>query len=105
MSDAPSPNRDSGRGVGGKFSKGNSFGQGNPYAKQVAELRAAILEALTTERIRNVVHKLLELAEAGNMAAIRETFDRAIGKPLEADIIARIEAIEAALAARETNKN
>ena len=73
----PSPN---GRTARGRFAKGNPGGPGNPYAKRVADLRAALLESVTEADIRAVARALVKRAKAGEVAAIRELLDRLVGK-------------------------
>ena len=93
---APSPNGDSGRDESGRFTTGNPGGQGNPHAVQVGRLRSALLGAVTPEDMRAVALALVEKAKDGDIAAARVLFDRILGKPVEADLIARLEAIEEA---------
>lgn len=87
----------SGRDGRGRFAPGNRGGPGNPLAPQVAKLRAAMLKAVSARDMREITDKLVELAKAGNVAAIKEVFERTLGKPQEADLIERLEALEAAL--------
>jgi hypothetical protein len=61
----------------------------------VASLRAALLEAVTPEDMRSIVLKLVEQAKEGNIAAAKEILERCLGRPLEADLLERIEALEA----------
>ena len=81
----------------GRFAPGNAAAKGRskPHAAKVAELRGELLDAITPDAIRRAVKGLLKEAEAGNVAAARELLDRAVGKPIEADLIERIEALEA----------
>ncbi|MBI4717157.1 MAG: hypothetical protein HY763_05075 [Planctomycetes bacterium] len=81
MGDNPSPNGDNGRDAAGRFAPGNAGGPGNPRARHSAALRRALLEAVSDDDIRLVVEKLVELAKAGDLAAIRELLDRTIGRP------------------------
>jgi hypothetical protein len=60
MSTAPSPNGSNGRGAGGRFAKGNVGGPGNPHAQKVAQLRSALLRAVSSGDLRAVVKKLVE---------------------------------------------
>ena len=94
---APSPNGDNGRDESGRFTPGNPGGPGNPHAAQVGRLRSALLDAVTLEDMRAVALALVEKAKAGDIAAARVLFDRVLGKPVEADLIARLEAIEEAV--------
>jgi hypothetical protein len=70
-----------GRAADGKFSFGNKGGPGNPFARQVAQLRKALVDAVTVERIQAIAAKLLELAEAGNVQAAKLVFSYVLGKP------------------------
>ncbi len=97
MTPAPSPNGPDSRDRRGRFSKGNLGGPGNPHAAQVARLRSALLEAVKEADMKAVARRLVKLAREGDVPAIRELLLRTIGKPLEADLIGRIEAIERAL--------
>jgi hypothetical protein len=83
--------------VTGRFQPGNPGGRGNPFAKRVAALRSALLDAVTPEDIAAAVRALIDRAKAGDVAAIRELLDRCIGKPQETDLFERIEALEASL--------
>jgi len=84
-----------GRTPGGRFAPGNAGGPGNPHAPTVAKLRAAILAAVTAEDIEAIVRALVHRAKGGDMAAIRELLDRAIGKPTDADLAERLDELEA----------
>src|SRR5262245_26304736 len=95
MNTPPSPNGSNGRGIGGRFSRGNSGGPGNPYAKRVAELRSALLDTVTPDDMKEVISALLRQAKSGDVAAIKELMQRLLGPPVEADLIARIESLEA----------
>jgi hypothetical protein len=57
---------------------------------------------MTEEDIRAVARALVERAKTGDVAAVREVFDRTIGKPQETDLLDRIETLEAAMAQDET---
>lgn len=85
-----------GRTPGGRFAPGNAGGPGNPHAATVAKLRAAILAAVTPEDIDGIIRALVHRAKGGDMAAIRELLDRAIGRPTDADLAERIERLERA---------
>ena len=80
----PSPSEvdGAGRGVDGRFTSGNAFGRGNPHAAKVQRLRAVLLDAVTPEDMRAVVQALVGQAKDGDVAAIRELFDRIGGKAL-----------------------
>jgi hypothetical protein len=74
----------SGRDGKGRFAKGNKYGPGNPFARQTAALRSALLRQLTEEQIEQVAALLLQKALEGDLAAIRLVLLYAIGKPTPA---------------------
>jgi hypothetical protein len=86
------------RGPGGKFAAGNKGGPGNPHAARVARLRTALLDAVTPADMKAIVAKLVEQAKAGNVPAAKEVLERTLGKPVEADLMERIESLEHLLA-------
>ncbi len=91
----PSPNGANGdRDERGRFAKGNPGGKGNPHARAVGKLRTALLEAVSEEELKTIVKKLVELARQGNVQAAKEVLDRCLGKPVEADLIARLDELE-----------
>ena len=73
---------------------GNSGGPGNPFAARVGRLRAALIDAVAPDDVRQVVQRLVAKAKAGDIAAAKVLFERVLGRPLQADIIERIEALE-----------
>lgn len=90
---APSPNGRDGR---GRFSRGNAGGPGNPYAAVVSRWRSAVTNAVSDEDLREVVRALVRAAKRGEAWAVRDLFDRTLGRPVEADLIERLERLEAA---------
>ena len=65
----------------GQFLLNNMGGPGNPFARQVATLRKALINAITPENMQKIANKLIELAEQGNIQAIKLLLAYAIGKP------------------------
>jgi hypothetical protein len=63
-----------GRDSRGRFAKGNRGGPGNPFARQTAGLRAALLAAVTEQDMQEVTAALLLRARLGNLAAIKLLF-------------------------------
>lgn len=53
------------------------------------------MRAVGPDDIEQAVRALIRRARDGEPAAIRELLDRCLGKPVEADLIERIEALEA----------
>ena len=91
---SPSPNGSNGRGTGGRFTPGNKGGPGNPYAARVGRWREQLAAALTDKEFSGVIRALIKAARAGESWAVREVLDRSLGKPIEADLVARLEALE-----------
>ena len=78
----------------GRFVKGNKCAKGNPFAKKVAQLRAALLSAITPADVRAIIKKLVKQARSGDLAAAKEVFDRAVGRPVELDFLEKLENLE-----------
>lgn len=78
----------------GRFVKGNAGGPGNPFAAQVNRLRGALLNAVSEKDLIGVVNALVKKAKEGDTAAAKILFERLLGRPLEADILERIESLE-----------
>lgn len=99
MTDRPSTNGPNGLGrdASGKFAAGNKLGRGNPYAAHVAKLRSALIEAVTESDIKQIAETLVGLAKGGDVMATKELLLRTLGRPVEADLVERLERLEAAL--------
>ena len=82
----------------GRFLRGCAGGPGNPFAKRVAALREALLAEVSPEDLRAIVRVLVDQAKAGDVAATREVLLRTLGRPVEADLLERLEALEERLA-------
>jgi hypothetical protein len=65
----------------GRFTRNNKGGPGNPYARQTAALRQAMLDAMTAEDVNAMVHQLIQKARDGDVSAIRLALAYGIGKP------------------------
>lgn len=79
----PSTNGANGRDANGRFASGNAGGPGNPNARRSAELRQAVLDAVSADDIAEVIRKLIEMAKSGDPAAIKELLNRVIGRPAQ----------------------
>jgi hypothetical protein len=88
---SPSPAGSGGRDNKGRFGLGNKAGTGNPYAKRVEQLRSAMMATVTEQDIAEVITKMLELAKGGDMVAAKKLLLLTLGKPMEADLLERIE--------------
>jgi hypothetical protein len=76
----PSSNGDARDGQG-KFAKGNAGGPGNPFARQTAALRSAILRFMTPEKIEELVKVMFEQALQGDMRAAKLILSYSVGQP------------------------
>jgi hypothetical protein len=79
--DAKPTAADGGRDPHGRFTKGNAGGPGNPFARRVAALRAALLAAVTEEDLEAVARELVRQAKEGDLAAARLLLSYTLGKP------------------------
>src|SRR5262245_3955424 len=70
-----------GRDGKGRFARGNSLGQGNPFARRVAALRSALLEEVDEAKFRRMVRDLVAMALDKDLAAIKPVFHYVLGKP------------------------
>jgi hypothetical protein len=68
----------------GRFAAGNPGGPGNPFARQVAARRQALLDAVGPEDVAQVARKLHELALAGDVPAAKVLLAYVVGKPAQA---------------------
>jgi hypothetical protein len=94
MSESPSTPFGDGRDKHGRFAPGNTGGPGNPLGGQVARLRSALVSAVSEEDMRDIIGTLVEKAKAGDVAAAKVVLERCLGRPIESDIIDRLEALE-----------
>ena len=70
-----------GREANGRFAKGNLGGPGNPFARQTAALRAALINAVTERDIQDILDVLLLNAKGGHLPTIKLLFAYVLGKP------------------------
>jgi hypothetical protein len=106
MSTEPSPNGgQSGRDPRGRFAKGNAGGPGNPYAAEVGKRRARLMKAIRNKDIDQAVKVMREVMAGGKdsdrLAAAKLLLDRALGPIVEADLLERLEQLEAVLQGRQ----
>src|SRR5437762_3281004 len=74
----------SGHDAKGRFTRGNPGGPGNPFARQVAQLRKVILNRLTEEDLLAITEALLAKAKQGSVGAAKLLLAYALGKPASA---------------------
>src|SRR5262249_2272658 len=65
----------------GRFVRGNKGGPGNPYARKMASLRQAMLDAVTDEDMAEVTRAVLAKAKKGDLEAARLLYQYGQGKP------------------------
>jgi hypothetical protein len=104
MSNTRSTNGSNGRGPGGRFARGNPGGPGNPFARKVGQLRAALLRGVKSGDVKAVIVALLGKAKAGDVAAAKLVLAYTLGEPQPFDLLARLEALEAAQEGREGDR-
>ena len=78
-----STNGTSGRKSNGQFAKGNKHGTGNPYARRVARLRSALLDAVGENGLADIVQGMISAAKGGDVAAAKLLLSYLLGKPVE----------------------
>src|SRR5258708_533348 len=69
------------RETNGRFASGNKGGPGNPFARQVAALRHALVSAFTPDDLKEFARALGEKARKGDVAATKLIFQYTLGKP------------------------
>jgi hypothetical protein len=67
----------------GRFAPGNPGGPGNPFARQVAKLRSALVNCVTEADMVRIAEDLMVKARMGDLAAIKLLFQYVLGKPAE----------------------
>jgi hypothetical protein len=83
----------------GRFRAGNPGGPGNPFARQTAALRKALVNAVTEEDMQQIAQALLEKARQGDTGACRLLLSYTVGKPAAAVEPDRLDQDELALTA------
>lgn len=82
----------------GRFVHGNPGGPGQ-CGRRVGMLRKALLEAVSEADISEIARVLVDAAKAGDVQAAKLVFERTLGRPIEADLLERIETLEESMAA------
>jgi len=72
----------------GKFTKGNTASRGHktPNASRTQLLHNALIQAVGPRDIRAITKVLIKMAKGGDIQAIKEVYDRALGKAVLAEI-------------------
>lgn len=97
MSDPLQPNAngngDGGRRADGTFTAGHAFSR-KPRKTRAQKLRTALMKAVTTADVVDIITRQIQLAKSGDPQAARLVLDRVLGKVSESDVKARIEELE-----------
>ena len=67
----------------------------------MAGWRRALADAVSDQDMIDVIQVLVREAKDGKQWAVKELLNRTLGRPVEADLIERIEAIEATADAKD----
>jgi hypothetical protein len=69
----------------GQFAQGHSYSVGNKSHtnERTKALKQALLEAVSDQDMKDIVVKLVKKAKEGDIQAIKELFDRCLGRPLQ----------------------
>lgn len=79
----------------GQFEKGNKGGPGNPFGKQISQLRSKLFKMITKGKtFDQVVNSLINQANNGNVAAIKIIFEYTLGKPTDPDTTLALQALQ-----------
>lgn len=90
----PSPIGPNGRDDRGRFTHGNPGGPGHPLAGAVSKLRAALIGAVSVDDMKAITRGLVDRAKGGDVEALRVLLPYLLGRPIEADLLERIETLE-----------
>lgn len=69
-----------GRDRTGRFAPGNRAGRGNPFAKRIAELHTALLDAVEPRMVEAIAKRMVKSALEGDIAAAKIVLDRTLGR-------------------------
>jgi hypothetical protein len=79
--DDPGGQAQQGRDKNGRFAKGNPGGPGNPFSRQLAQMRQVVLQCVSEADLRDIVAQVVQKAKQGDLAAARLVLSYAVGKP------------------------
>src|SRR5690242_10359886 len=65
----------------GRFARGNHGGPGNPFGRRVADMRKAMLAAVSLQDVADVFQELLAKAKTGDVQAMKLFLAYTVGKP------------------------
>jgi hypothetical protein len=68
----------------GRFAFGNPGAPGNPFARRVAQIRKAMLQAVSDEDIAQIMAAMIQRAKEGHVQAAKLVMSYTLGKPEKA---------------------
>src|SRR5262249_7031837 len=71
------------RGPNGRFTMGNKGGPGNPFGRQLAEIRKRLLTVVPLEELDDILRIVVQKAKAGDMVAAKLVLQYIVGKPVD----------------------
>src|SRR4051812_17594013 len=81
QADKAAQENETGRDERGRFTRNNKGGPGNPFARRVAALRQAGVNAVSEEDLAEIIVEMVECAKDGDVAAARLVLSYTLGKP------------------------
>jgi hypothetical protein len=69
----------------GRFTKNNSYGKGNPLARQTQILRFAAVNSIDPFAISAIIKSMIRSAKRGNVMAAKLLLERSLGRMQEID--------------------
>lgn len=82
-------NLDGNRDGQGRFIKGNKAGRGRPIGSRVDLLRRALMEAVSTDDICDIIRAVIIRAKQGDTGAAKLVLSYVLGNPTAFDIVER----------------
>ena len=79
----------------GRFKVGNRASLGNSMARRTARLRSALVGAVSIGDIERIVAALVGQAAGGDVGAAKLILAHVLGRPVESDLLHRLESLEA----------
>lgn len=73
-----------GRDDSGRFAQGNKLAPGNPFHRRMAEMRQAMLDAVSPQDVQDVIRQVVVKARLGDLTAAKLVLGYVVGKPVAA---------------------
>jgi hypothetical protein len=72
------------RNANGTFRTGHRLSHGNPFSKQLCEMRSLLYARVTPEEFHAILDRMIALAQDGNVPAAKLLIEHLCGKPVQA---------------------